>query len=55
MIDFEPDETPFGTAVLTSFYIRGNMYVVDLDGYLFQIDTEGDDPNLWCWTEVIRL
>jgi hypothetical protein len=54
-IDFEPAFTPLGVPVLTSFLSRQFMYVVDMEGMLFQIDTEADDPDLWCWREVVQL
>ena len=55
MINFAPLETPLGVPVRTWFYVRGHVYVVDMDGILFQLDTQGDNPDLWCWREVIQL
>jgi hypothetical protein len=55
MIDFCPEYTPLQTPVLTSFWLRNRIYVVDMEGVLFQIDVEGDDPDLWCWREVMQL
>lgn len=55
MFNFEPEFTPLGTSVLTSFQIRDKMYVVDMYGQLFQLLIEGDDPDMWCWIEVIQL
>jgi hypothetical protein len=55
MIDFCPKFTPLDTTVLTSFYLRGYMYVVDMEGVLFQIDVDGDAPELWYWREMAQL
>lgn len=55
IVDFEPAFTPLDVPVLTSFWLRQFMYVVDMEGMLFQIDTEADDPDLWCWHEVVQL
>ena len=54
-INFEPTFTPLGVPVLTSFLLRQFMYVVDMEGTLFQLDTENEDPDLWCWRKVIQL
>jgi hypothetical protein len=54
-VNFCPEETPMRVSVLTSFEVRGNVYVVDIDGLLHCIRTEGDDPDLWCWMLVAQL
>ena len=53
--DFRPTETPMRVPVVTTFEVRGHVYVVDIDGLLFQLQTEGDDPDLWCWQVVQNL
>lgn len=53
--DFRPTETPFGIPVLTTFTIKDRVYVVDTDGLVFQLQIEGDDPELWTWQLVIDL
>ena len=55
MIDFRPTETPLDTPVLTTFRLRGYGYVVDVEGTLFQVRTDGDDPDLWCWVVIQQL
>lgn len=54
-IDFCPENTPLDVPVLTSFYVNGRMYVVDVMGTLFCLHTEGDDPDFWCWYIVHEL
>lgn len=54
-IDFSPTETPMGVPTLTNFEVRGKVYVVDVDGNLFFLDTNGDDPDMWCWQFVQYL
>jgi len=49
MMDFRPTETPLGDPVVTTFEVCGRVYVVDIDGILFRIMTDGDDPDMWCW------
>lgn len=52
---FCPTETPLQIPVMTSFILRDRAYVVDVLGSLFQIQVEGDDPDLWCWHLVQEL
>ena len=40
------------TPVLTTFSVRDRVYVVDTDGRLFQLETAGDDPDMWNWQLV---
>ena len=46
-MDFRPTETPMGVPVCNVFEMKGRVYVVDVHGTLFQLDTLGDDPELW--------
>lgn len=55
IFDFCPIETPLGVPVLISFQVRDNVYVVDIEGTLFSLQTEGDDPDLWAWQVVQQL
>ena len=55
MQNFCPKFTPLDVPTLTTFDVRGRTYVVDVLGALFQLMTEGDDPDLWCWQLVIEL
>ena len=53
---FFQEFTPLDVPVLTSFELRGHVYVVDMDGVLFQIRPDPqDDPDLWCWQVVQEL
>lgn len=55
MMDFKPTETPLGIPVCTTFEVCGHVFVVDVYGTLFQVRTEGEDPDLWCWIIVQQL
>jgi hypothetical protein len=55
MIDFRPTETPLHVPVSAIFEVRGRVYVVDVDGALFNLLTEDDNPEMWCWEEVYQL
>ena len=54
-MDFRPTETPMGVPVCSIFELKGRVFVVDVDGTLFQLDTIGDDPDLWRWLVVCCL
>lgn len=54
-LNFRPTETPMRVPVNVTFEVRGRVYVVDTEGTLFQLMTEGDDPDLWCWQLVVQL
>ena len=54
-IDFAPTETPMGGSVLTTFFVRGIPYVVDMEGALFALDMVSDHPEEWSWHFVQNL
>ena len=48
-MNFTPDFTPLGVPVLTCFWVRGRAFVVDIDGVLYQINSDDPDPEMWSW------
>jgi len=55
MFNFEPTETPLGYPVVAVFDVRDKVYVCDVYGTLYVLDTAGDSPSMWCWIEVMNL
>jgi len=53
--DFKPTETPMGVPVLTTFEVHGRVYVVDIEGLMFCLLTDGDEPEEWAWQAVLSL
>lgn len=54
-IDFRPEFTPTGIPVLICFRVEGRPYVVDVDGILYALMVQGDDPDMWIWQVFSRL
>jgi Tfp pilus tip-associated adhesin PilY1 len=54
-INFSPTETPLGVPTLTDFQVRDRVYVVDMNGNLFRLDTASDDPDMWNWQFMQEL
>lgn len=59
MIDFrklfENKRTPLDVPVLTTFFVRDKLFVVDVEGTLFFVDVDSDDVDQWYWQVVQEL